>query len=159
VRRRILVIDDEEGVRDAFELALDETRYEVVTAADGLEGLKRAAEATPDLVILDLKMPHMDGVETRRRLRVQCPGVSVYILSSIAPAPPWPRTRVARPRRCGPSCSPPAPEPAWPRPCPVPTPSSPRSSGATAPSATWVWSAFCSNLAPEKRRTGTWPGV
>lgn len=83
MRRRILVIDDEEGVRDAFELALDETRYEVVTAADGLEGLERAAEATPDLVILDLKMPHLDGVETLRRLRVQCPGVSVYILTAF----------------------------------------------------------------------------
>lgn len=83
MRRRILVIDDEEGVRDAFELALDEVLYEVVTAADGLEGLARAAEATPDLVILDLKMPRMDGVETLRRLRLQCPGITVYILTAF----------------------------------------------------------------------------
>lgn len=83
MRRRILVIDDEEGVRDAFDLALDATAYEVVTAANGLEGLARAAEATPDLVILDLKMPHLDGVETLRRLRLQCPGIMVYILTAF----------------------------------------------------------------------------
>ena len=80
---RILVIDDEEGVRDAFMLALEGLDYLVETAADGLEGLERAAAAPPDLVVLDLKMPRLNGVDTLRRLRVQQPGAKVYILTAF----------------------------------------------------------------------------
>ena len=49
--KRILVIDDEEGIRDAFLLALENEEYEVDTAADGVEGLEKAETRRPDLVL------------------------------------------------------------------------------------------------------------
>ena len=79
----ILAIDDEEVVRDAFELALAHTEYDVETAANGEEGLEMAAARKPDLIFLDLKMPGIDGVETLRRLQTCCADVPVYIVTAF----------------------------------------------------------------------------
>jgi two-component system alkaline phosphatase synthesis response regulator PhoP len=66
---RILIVEDEPkmvaGLRDNFEYE----GYEVLTAHDGLEGLDRALATSPDLVVLDVMMPKMDGFELTRRLR------------------------------------------------------------------------------------------
>ncbi|MBW1784360.1 MAG: response regulator [Deltaproteobacteria bacterium] len=67
--KRILVIDDEEAVRKSFVLALEETGYQVDTAASGEEGIRLWKKNPYDLVFLDLKMPGMNGVETLRALR------------------------------------------------------------------------------------------
>lgn len=80
---RILVIDDDPGVRDAFSMALEDTRYEVVSAENGQSGLDLARMYEPDLVLLDLKMPGMTGVETLRHLHKICPGVPVYIVTAF----------------------------------------------------------------------------
>ncbi len=81
--KRILVIDDEESVRDAFVLALEETLYEVDTAASGTEGLEKALGWHPDLIFLDLRMPGMDGVEVLRRLHQCCRSIPVYIVTAF----------------------------------------------------------------------------
>jgi CheY-like chemotaxis protein len=81
--QRILVIDDEEGIRDAFLLALENESYEVDTAADGLEGLEKAEARRPDLVFLDLRMPRLDGVETLRRLKAGYPELPVHVLTAF----------------------------------------------------------------------------
>jgi DNA-binding NtrC family response regulator len=81
--KHILVIDDEQSVRDAFELALDGAGYEVKTAGSGAEGLAQAQARRPDLVFLDLRMPGMDGVETLRRLQQVWPGLTVYIITAF----------------------------------------------------------------------------
>ena len=65
----ILVVDDEPQIRDAIARSLVARGYEVVTAPDGSEALDLAATRAPDLVILDLNMPVMDGLECCRRLR------------------------------------------------------------------------------------------
>lgn len=65
----ILVVDDEQTIRLGFSVALRAVGFEVIVAADGPEALARAAEITPDCVLLDLRMPGMDGLETARRLR------------------------------------------------------------------------------------------
>ena len=68
-RSKILVVDDDGHIASSLRRALVYEGYEVQTAADGVEGLARAREAPPDLVILDVMMPGLDGVEVCRRLR------------------------------------------------------------------------------------------
>jgi two-component system response regulator MprA len=66
---RILVVDDEPAVQSALSRALALERYEVALAADGREALERLGAAPYDAVILDIAMPHVDGLEVCRRLR------------------------------------------------------------------------------------------
>lgn len=66
---RILVVEDEEGIADFLRRGLILTGYEVDVAPDGESALSRAREQMPDLVILDLMLPGLDGVEVCRRLR------------------------------------------------------------------------------------------
>jgi two-component system, OmpR family, response regulator MprA len=66
---RILVIDDDRAVRDALRRALVLAGYDVQVASNGLEGLERTAETRPDVIVLDVMMPAMDGIEACRRLR------------------------------------------------------------------------------------------
>jgi CheY-like chemotaxis protein len=83
--KRILVIDDDASVRDAFALALLSSGYVVECSEDGLSGIETAGKNRPDLVFLDLKMPGIDGVETLRRLRAQDKNPPpVYIVTAFA---------------------------------------------------------------------------
>jgi two-component system response regulator MprA len=66
---RILVVDDEPPVREALERALRIEGYLVAVAGDGDEALRQVAESSPDVVLLDLLMPGMDGLELCRTLR------------------------------------------------------------------------------------------
>ncbi len=66
---KILVVDDEPMVRDVLARYLEADGFEVSTASDGLEALDAARDADPDLVVLDLMLPHLDGLEVMRRLR------------------------------------------------------------------------------------------
>jgi two-component system cell cycle response regulator len=65
----ILVVDDEPSNREVIEAALEREGYRVEVAADGPTALERASRVTPDLVLLDLLMPRMDGLEVCRRLK------------------------------------------------------------------------------------------
>jgi two-component system, OmpR family, KDP operon response regulator KdpE len=66
---RILVVDDEEQILRALRRALTARGYDVVTASDGENALVEAEASMPDLVVLDLNLPGMDGMEVCRRLR------------------------------------------------------------------------------------------
>ena len=66
---RILVIDDNAAIRELLRFILEEEGYEVIEAADGAEGLQRYLSAPTDLVITDLQMPGMDGLELLQALR------------------------------------------------------------------------------------------
>lgn len=66
---RILVIDDDVKYLNSLEVVLEEKGYGVVTATSGKSGIKKAFKSMPDLIILDLVMPNMNGLETCRRLR------------------------------------------------------------------------------------------
>ena len=70
-RPRILVVDDDAHIVSSLRRALVYEGYDVQTAGDGIEGLARAREAPPDLVILDVMMPGLDGIEVCRRLRAE----------------------------------------------------------------------------------------
>ena len=65
----ILVVEDDESTREIVELYLRRDGHAVVQARDGLEGLRLAREARPDLVVLDLMLPGLDGMEVCRSLR------------------------------------------------------------------------------------------
>jgi DNA-binding response OmpR family regulator len=79
---RILVVEDEPnmvaGLRDNFEFE----GYEVLTAGDGIEGLQRALEESPDLVVLDVMMPRMSGLEVCKQLRAQRRSIPIIMLTA-----------------------------------------------------------------------------
>ena len=83
---RVLIADDHAMIRDGLGALLrDDPRIEVVgTAADGREALRRARELVPDVVIMDIAMPEMNGVEALRELRAGAPHVRVLILSMFS---------------------------------------------------------------------------
>jgi len=68
---RILVVEDDAGLRRLLEMDLKRHDYEVITAADGAEGLRAFEKTDPDIVLLDLAMPVLDGWEVCRRIREQ----------------------------------------------------------------------------------------
>lgn len=69
--RRVLVVDDEANLRHTLGYALRQEGYEVLTAEDGEDGLEQFRNAKPDLVILDVMLPRLDGFEVCRRIRRQ----------------------------------------------------------------------------------------
>jgi two-component system, OmpR family, response regulator MprA len=68
---RVLVVEDDDEIADVLRRSLRQEGHEVRTAADGIEALDAALEFVPDLVILDLGLPRLDGVEVLRRLRAE----------------------------------------------------------------------------------------
>jgi len=66
---RILIVEDEKKIARFLELELQHEGYEVETAADGRTGLEKALSWKPDLMILDLMLPELSGIEVCRRLR------------------------------------------------------------------------------------------
>lgn len=65
----ILVIDDQPGIRRLLVEVLSEEGYRVAVAANGYEGVQKVKENLPDLILMDMKMPGMDGIETLRELK------------------------------------------------------------------------------------------
>src|SRR5882762_3376741 len=80
-KSRILVIDDEAAIRDSLRMTLEYEGYEFIGAATGQEGLALAEREAPDLVLLDVKMPGMDGIEVLERLRNMNEALPVVVVS------------------------------------------------------------------------------
>ena len=80
-RGRILVVDDEDIVRTSCSRTLSPEGYEVRLAKNGVEGLKMASEERFDLVLTDLKMPDMDGIEVLRIIKEKWPETAVIIVT------------------------------------------------------------------------------
>jgi len=68
-QRTILVVDDDQGLRELIRISLEHEGYTVIQAANGLECVSAVREQQPDLVLLDVMMPEMDGLEACSRLR------------------------------------------------------------------------------------------
>ncbi len=68
---KVLVIDDEQSIRTLMVAILEDEGHDVIQAADGLQGLEVLEREVPDIVILDIMMPGIDGRETYRRIREQ----------------------------------------------------------------------------------------
>ena len=80
----ILVVDDERDVQELVRFNLENEGYEVITASDGAAGLDIALRHRPDLIVLDLMMPGMDGLEVCRRLRADERGRRVPLVMLTA---------------------------------------------------------------------------
>ena len=68
-KKRILVVDDEEDILSVLRFRLEANNYEVLVASDGQEGLNKARSEKPDLMILDLMLPKIDGYKVCRMLK------------------------------------------------------------------------------------------
>ena len=79
--RRILVVDDTEDCRESLGEVLRIAGGEVRTAVDGLSGIEAAAHFDPEIVLLDIRMPKMDGYETARQLRASPRGDRLYLIA------------------------------------------------------------------------------
>ncbi|MGD9851955.1 MAG: response regulator transcription factor [Nitrospirales bacterium] len=79
---RILVVDDEPQIRRSLQVSLEKKHYVVMTAASGEEALEAMVHRPPDVVIVDLILPSIDGIELTRRIRERSP-VPIIVLSAI----------------------------------------------------------------------------
>ena len=79
----ILIVDDHAHIRRLLQLNLERAGYRVSLAADGVQALVRVTADAPDLIITDVMMPHMDGIELIRRLKgdPQTAGIPVLVVS------------------------------------------------------------------------------
>lgn len=85
-RKRILLADDEEDIKTVVKMFLESQGYEVVTAYDGLDALEKASSEKPDLILLDIMMPLLDGFEVCKKLKEneQTAKIPILILSAAA---------------------------------------------------------------------------
>ncbi len=79
--RRILVVDDESDVRLFLRKVLEKAGYEVLEAADGDQAIRSVSSNHIDLAIIDLVMPHQDGIGTIQTLRRTLPGIGIIVIS------------------------------------------------------------------------------
>ncbi|MBP1747671.1 MAG: response regulator receiver protein [Deltaproteobacteria bacterium] len=69
MKKKVLVVDDEENIRLLFKEELEEEGYEVETASNGLEALEKVKAASFDVIVLDIKMPVMDGIQALNAIK------------------------------------------------------------------------------------------
>src|SRR5689334_683540 len=79
----VLVVDDDPTVSDVVRRYLERAGYRVTLAADGEAGLREQARVQPDLVILDLMLPGLDGLEVCRRIRQRSERVPIIMLTAL----------------------------------------------------------------------------
>jgi len=81
MEKSILLVDDEEGIRKVLSIALSDLGYRVVTAQNGMEALRIFNDERPAIVLTDIKMPEMDGIELLRRLKKTSPDTEVIMIT------------------------------------------------------------------------------
>ena len=79
---KVLVIDDQPGIRRLLAEILTEEGYSVITAINGIEGIAKAQEMQPQIILVDMKMPGIDGLETLRELKQRNPHEKVIMMTA-----------------------------------------------------------------------------
>ncbi|WP_243386079.1 response regulator transcription factor [Bacillus kexueae] len=80
--KKVLVVDDEQSIVTLLQYNLEQAGFEVITASDGQEGYNKALEESPNMIILDLMLPSMDGMEVCKQLRQQKVGTPILMLTA-----------------------------------------------------------------------------
>jgi CheY-like chemotaxis protein len=85
-RPRVLIVEDYHLARKMYRVTLEQSGFEVVEAADGVEALLRVRETVPDLIVMDLSMPLMDGWDATRHLKSdsRTAGIPIVMLTAHA---------------------------------------------------------------------------
>jgi two-component system response regulator (stage 0 sporulation protein F) len=81
---RVLVVDDDDSIRFLLKEELLSDGHDVRTAADGISALRAVEERQPDVVVLDIKMPGMSGLEVLERLKRDHPRLPIFLLTAYA---------------------------------------------------------------------------
>ena len=81
MEKKILLVDDEKDIRDVLHLPLSDMGYEVIEAEDGDEALRVFIEAQPPIVLTDIKMPNMDGIELLQKIKRESPETEVVMIT------------------------------------------------------------------------------
>jgi PAS domain S-box-containing protein len=80
---KVVIIDDEEDIRDVLSLALKDSGYDVIAAEDGQTGLRMCGQTSPQIVITDIRMPGMDGLQVLETLKRQDPDIEVIVATAF----------------------------------------------------------------------------
>ena len=80
--KTILIVDDQPGIRLLLKEVFSKEGYQAITAGSGIEALEKVQEVCPDLVLLDMKIPGMDGIEILKRLKKNKPTVHVIMMTA-----------------------------------------------------------------------------
>ncbi|MFH0781590.1 MAG: response regulator [Pseudomonadota bacterium] len=80
--KKLLLVDDEEAIQMVYREEFEDDGYEVISALNGQSGLEKFKEESPDLVILDIQMPGINGVEVLRQMKMLNPRVPVILSSA-----------------------------------------------------------------------------
>ncbi len=80
---RVLVVDDEETIRNLLQRTLEETGYTVVTAANGEEALHEVSQREPEVMLLDIKMPGLSGMDVLTKLTTDWPDICVVMVTAM----------------------------------------------------------------------------
>ncbi len=80
--KKILLVDDEESIQIVYREEFEDEGYQVISALDGISGLEKFKDESPDLVILDIQMPGMNGVEVLRQMKMLNATVPVILSSA-----------------------------------------------------------------------------
>jgi DNA-binding response OmpR family regulator len=80
--KKILLVDDEESIQIVYREEFEDEGYQVISALNGISALEKFKEEEPDLVILDIQMPGMDGVEVLRQMKMLKPTTPVILSSA-----------------------------------------------------------------------------
>jgi two-component system, cell cycle response regulator DivK len=93
MKKRILLVDDNEATRELLKLELQHLGYEAVVAKNGFEAVELAGSERPDLIMMDMLMPQMDGFEAISRIKMNPEARAIPILASTAKAGPGDQAR------------------------------------------------------------------
>ena len=80
-KERVLIVDDEKNIVSSLQEILNDEGYEIVTAEDGLDALEMIQSEPPDLVLLDIWIPGMDGIEVLQAIKTYHPEIEVLVMS------------------------------------------------------------------------------
>jgi DNA-binding response OmpR family regulator len=84
-KNKILVVDDDRNIIETLKIRLEASGYAVATASDGKEGLQKAKEEKPDLILLNVMMPHLDGIMATLKIKgeSEIKGIPIIIMTGI----------------------------------------------------------------------------